>query len=316
MPVMPVMLKSIRLKFGPTPDAAPLRFTPGPMTVFVGPPGAGKSLALQELTRSLGQAHPDWDDPDWKILADIEPGLAPSRERRERLLAAIKTDLERLRAVNATDSAILNTLVKVLRDPDVEPETLDEAVSWLDLTGKRAIVETLIEQRKLRPLATTEATPAASLLHTYALIQALIERGDERLIADGIVDLDGYGDLGRADDVDHEPCLLLEASALRELADSPLGALHERVARGRHFIMLDDPGACLSPSLAHRLGVDLGNLAAARGAHVFAATGAPDAFLSGCIESGQEVVIIRLGFHDGHACAQLLPRDGLSARRS
>jgi DNA polymerase III delta prime subunit len=305
------MLKNIRLKFGPTPDAAPLQFTPGAVTVFVGPPGAGKSLALRELARSLGQAPSNSDD--WKILADIEAGLPPSGERRERILAAIRFDLERLRAVNATESAILNTLVKVLRDPDVEPETLDEAVSWLDVTGKRTLVEALIEQRKLRPLATTGTTPAASLLQLYTLIQALIERSDERLIADGLVHLGGYNDLGGEDGVHNERCLLLDASALRELADSPLEALHERIARDHHFIILDDPGACLSPALAHRLGINLGNLAAARGAYVFAATPAADSFLKGCIESGQEVTLIRLGFADGHACAQLLPRDGRQA---
>jgi hypothetical protein len=300
------MLKSIRLKFGPTPDAAPLQFTPGPMTMFVGPHGAGKSLALDELRRSLCRA--EADDRDRRILADIEPGLPPSGERRDRVLAIIRTDLERLRTVNATDSAILNTLVKVLRDPEVEPETLDEAISWLDATGKRQIVEALIERRKLRPLVHSRTSPAAELLPTFTLIQALTERGDERLIADGLIDLRGYHQ------IHGEPCLSLDDEALLALAaDGRSQDGYGHILGDRQFIMVDDPEATLQPSLARQLGLDLGRLCAERGAQMFAATESPD-FVAGCVESGQELTIVRLGFHDGRASALLLPPASFESR--
>ncbi|HEU4880669.1 MAG TPA: hypothetical protein VFT45_00450, partial [Longimicrobium sp.] len=43
------MLKTVALRFGADEDDTPLRFTPGPMTVFVGPNNSGKSLALREI---------------------------------------------------------------------------------------------------------------------------------------------------------------------------------------------------------------------------------------------------------------------------
>lgn len=43
------MLKTVALRFGAGEGDEPLRFTPGPMTVFVGPNNSGKSLALREI---------------------------------------------------------------------------------------------------------------------------------------------------------------------------------------------------------------------------------------------------------------------------
>lgn len=43
------MLKTVALRFGACEGDEPLRFTPGPMTVFVGPNNSGKSLALREI---------------------------------------------------------------------------------------------------------------------------------------------------------------------------------------------------------------------------------------------------------------------------
>ena len=43
------MLKSVTLRFGAGEDDEPLTFSPGPMTVFVGPNNSGKSLALREI---------------------------------------------------------------------------------------------------------------------------------------------------------------------------------------------------------------------------------------------------------------------------
>jgi len=109
----------------------------------------------------------------------------PAGPQRERILAAIKADLAPLRSVNAAESAVLNTLVKILRDPDVEPEALEEATSWLAATGKRSALERLIAGRRLR-------APAPDDQATLEFIHALIEHSDETLIASGLIDLRGY----------------------------------------------------------------------------------------------------------------------------
>ncbi|MBA3547735.1 MAG: hypothetical protein H0T76_14725 [Nannocystis sp.] len=285
-----MMLTKIRFTFGPTADAAPLEIDPGPMTVFVGPHDAGESRVLQELSASLGLGAHDFRSADWKLLADIEPALPAPGEPRERLLAAIKADLAPLRTVNAAESAVLNTLVKILRDPDVEPETLEEAASWLEVTGKRSMVEALVLRHRLYPPASPALMPEKA---TLDLIHALIERSDESLLAGGFIDLRGY-------------CGLYKGQCIELKAGTDYEHLRERFGEHIRLIIIDEPEAALTPALAHQLGLDLVTLAAERGACVFAATHSPD-FLRGCLASGQHVDIVSLRDHDGRASAQLLP---------
>lgn len=113
------------------------------------------------------------------------PGLPPAGPERERILAAIAADLAPLRTVNAAESAVLNTLIKIFRDPDVEPETHEEAASWLATTGKRRMLERLVARQRLH-------APAPDDQATLEFIHALIERRDEALIAAGLIDLGGY----------------------------------------------------------------------------------------------------------------------------
>ena len=65
------MLKTITLRFGAGEGEEPLVFTPGPMTVFVGPNNSGKSLALRELEAFIesGGSHVGF------IVDDLEPDL-------------------------------------------------------------------------------------------------------------------------------------------------------------------------------------------------------------------------------------------------
>lgn len=125
------------------------------------------------LDRLRFQSAPSTDTP---VLPPAEAG---------RVLAAIAADLAPLRAVTAAESAVLYTLVKVLRDPEVEPEALEEAASWLASTGKRRALGRLVERRRLR-------APAADDQATLEFIHALIAHGDEALIAGGVIDLRGY----------------------------------------------------------------------------------------------------------------------------
>jgi DNA-directed RNA polymerase specialized sigma24 family protein len=113
------------------------------------------------------------------------PGLPPAGAERERILAAIAADLAPLRTVNAAESAVLNTLIKIFRDPDVEPETHEEAASWLATTGKRRMLERLVARQRLH-------APAPDDQATLEFIHALIEHRDEALVAAGLIDLGGY----------------------------------------------------------------------------------------------------------------------------
>jgi NAD(P)-dependent dehydrogenase (short-subunit alcohol dehydrogenase family) len=90
------MLRSILLQFGSAASGEPLRFEPGPMTIFVGPNNSGKSLTLQEIEdfiESGGRAphiildRIELDLPSWKeverLLLERRLDDAPSRSVRE-----------------------------------------------------------------------------------------------------------------------------------------------------------------------------------------------------------------------------------------
>jgi hypothetical protein len=84
------MLKTVEFRFGAGEGEPGLSFSPGPMTVFVGPNNSGKSLALRELEdfiesggESLGH-----------IVAGVEPDLPSPGVVREMVLSREVTDAD------------------------------------------------------------------------------------------------------------------------------------------------------------------------------------------------------------------------------
>lgn len=95
------MLKTVALRFGADEDDTPLRFTPGPMTVFVGPNNSGKSLALREIEDFIETG----GDSLRHIVRRLELLLPPDDEVEDMVLA---------RAVGDGDGEAEGT-VRVLR---------------------------------------------------------------------------------------------------------------------------------------------------------------------------------------------------------
>ncbi|HKP75830.1 MAG TPA: AAA family ATPase, partial [Longimicrobiaceae bacterium] len=82
------MLKSVDFRFGAGEGEPPLSFSPGPMTVFVGPNNSGKSLALRELENFIesgGESH-------GLIVQGVEPDLPPASVVRQMVLSREATD--------------------------------------------------------------------------------------------------------------------------------------------------------------------------------------------------------------------------------
>ncbi len=239
------MIKSIRFKFGPTPNDAPIQITPGPMTVIVGPNNSGKSLTLQELHRSLHKAKNNWHKSRWKIVADIEPGLPPPGELRDHILGAINTDLRPLRSAQTTNSELTELLAGLFGKPDLADTDHASVAYWTGLLDKKELAQKLVEKGKLRlraleqtdpsevPLAAprfTFGTKIADLFEwfksegrsTLELIQAVAARSDEGLLGEGFIDLRGYFDLFR------RHCMLLDGHTRLALTqDEPSESLHE-----------------------------------------------------------------------------------------
>src|SRR5688500_17856302 len=70
------MLKTPLLKFGSGEPDEPLGFSPGPMTVFVGPNNSGKSLALREVEELISAT----GDAGRRIVARVTFQLPPDAE--------------------------------------------------------------------------------------------------------------------------------------------------------------------------------------------------------------------------------------------
>ncbi|MBB4637380.1 ATP-dependent nuclease [Longimicrobium terrae] len=96
------MLKSVALRFGAAEGDEPLRFTPGPMTVFVGPNNSGKSLALREVEEFIGSG----GDSPRHIIRKLGIRL-PSDATIEQML--------RSRALGVKDGATAENEITVLR---------------------------------------------------------------------------------------------------------------------------------------------------------------------------------------------------------
>ncbi|HEX2205616.1 MAG TPA: ATP-binding protein [Longimicrobium sp.] len=82
------MLKLITLRFGAGEGEEPLAFSPGPMTVFVGPNNSGKSLALRELESFIesGGAEVGF------IVDDLDPDLPAPEAVAQMVLSRQVTD--------------------------------------------------------------------------------------------------------------------------------------------------------------------------------------------------------------------------------
>ena len=76
-------------------------------------------------------------------------------------------------------------------------------------------------------------------------------------------------------------------------------------------ILIDEPEAFLHPPLARKLGVFLSEIARDRGATVFVATHSAD-FLSGCVQSGAPVDVVRMTYDRGIASARMLSNEKLT----
>lgn len=104
-----------------------------------------------------------------------------------------------------------------------------------------------------------------------------------------------------------------EAVDIEELSDGvkAFTGLTAAVLSADYRIMLvDEPEAFLHPPLSRKLGRRLTQLASERGANVMVATHSPE-FLMGCIQSGEQVNIVRLTYRHGVPGATFLPAEKL-----
>jgi hypothetical protein len=100
-----------------------------------------------------------------------------------------------------------------------------------------------------------------------------------------------------------------EATLIEELGDGVkcfTGLVAAVLSSRLGILLIDEPEAFLHPPLARVLGRALGRLARERQGSLIVGTHSAE-FLMGCLESGSDTAIVRLGYEDGVATARQLP---------
>ena len=342
------MLRTLLLRFGAGEDDAPLRFTPGPMTVFVGPNNSGKSLALREIEDFILTG----GDSLRHVVSRLALLLPPPEEIRALIDSRRVGEEEdgrvrvmRLRSPSEYARRRATDIAEPVVEQPVDVELLLDAASRAErptdedmerICGDLLALFTLRLDGQTR-LALTQPQAAGDLeSHPTNHLGALF-RDDEARSRIREITADAFGlyfvidptegthfrvrmsERAPMDDAeeqavtDRSRAFHGRAHGVDELSDGlrAFTGLTAAVLSAEYRIMLvDEPEAFLHPPLTRKLGKRLTELAAERGANVLAATHSPD-FVMGAMTSGQAVNIVRLTYRRGVPSARLLAADKL-----
>ncbi|MEM6411785.1 MAG: AAA family ATPase [Pseudomonadota bacterium] len=321
------MITSLQLKFGSRPGAEKLLISQPSVTVFVGPNNSGKSQLLRDILRALRGGSQEG------VLLDEVTLRRLSRNEAEEYLSARevppipKDQLLPSQGVFvfspgeqrsiASRSQLLNTLT----DPKSPGHHFcsyycSHLTAALTGEGRLALVANQKKGDLLEPV-----TMFARLLMDDDRREELREK-----IHDAVglyFGLDAFqGDTIRIRFADSEPPYersfgdetaqwMKSASRAEEVSDGVrafTGILFLLAIGDPKAVVIDEPEAFLHPSLAFKLGQEVGNSVAVDGKQVFVATHSPR-FLMGLVQSGAKVDIVRLTHTQGIATARRLPAD-------
>ncbi|SDZ07681.1 AAA family ATPase [Nitrosomonas halophila] len=325
------MIKSLKLKFGATPDSDLEQVAATPVVVFVGPNNSGKSKVLGEIARFCRTGRPHQSD---LILDDLEfEGLSEADA-----LSAIENIQQPPNpgeTVNA-DHIIVGSkqgrtqvLLENIKNAVVSPHAnLNHFCQWF-LTHSTLILDgngrmNLVQQQ---PGGDLQQAPQSSF-------QVLFRDDDKRhevrrIVSDAfgshfVIDPTNLGQLrarlsevAPASDMEergiHKEAIAFHRSALpiEQASDGVkafTGIVTELLAGDPRILLIDEPEAFLHPSLSSKLGFEVSRAALAASKRVFISTHSPK-FVMGCIQSGSPVTIIRLTYRNQVATARVLPSD-------
>ena len=180
------MITQLELTFGPSPGGSPIAFSPGPVTVFVGPNNSGKSLVLREIGSALFDCA-----PNHRHMINWEGHIPPDNRHVVRRLSVPKPEWARIRRhfenTDAMGMAYIGSLLNMAQpaghinttqflkqiDQAGRPDLIEQA----RLMVLRSEVEILDGQRRLNLV---DPRPSGNLRQPPAnLLQALF-RDDER----------------------------------------------------------------------------------------------------------------------------------------
>lgn len=327
------MIHSIKLRFGSAPGQRPVELDVAPVTVFVGPNNAGKSLVLQEINRfcSAGIAHHADVILDAITLDEFAteqiPGiissstLRPTRNESPREGHIIVGKNQRRTEVRKHD------FEQCLERPN--DHTKHFCKWYLSL-------HTLMLDGKSR-IGLVNGQTATDLQEPSQNVLDILFRDDakrlevRRIILDAfkshfVIDPTGMGKLrirfsSMAPESHliergiHEEAVAFHRAAVNvdQASDGVkafTGIITEIIAGDPRVILIDEPEAFLHPALSFKLGKEIAVSASTAGKRLFVSTHSAN-FVMGCIQSGTLTNIVRLTYQNGAATGRTLPNDKL-----
>jgi predicted ATPase len=323
------VFKEVRLKVGAGVASPPLRFDPGPMTVFVGPNNSGKSLILQEIPNYVGRGggyhlrlidHLLWKeiglDEARKLLLSLKMEDAAPPPTEEGIYIQLGGSPLSIHLENTAELLSRAGDLEFLRQLFSEYSLLLDGQARLQLaqgysTGgglpSRHPILRLFHDKASRARLREDVRDALGLYYTISplnigsLAPALAESTPKSPDEDEWA-LDERGKR-----------FFARATGIHEYGDGIkafIGIMSSVISSDYKVILIDEPEAFLHPPLVRRLGKRLAELAAERGGNIFASTHSPD-FIMGCIQSGKRANIVRLTYKRGVATAKILHADDL-----
>lgn len=344
------MLKTVALRFGADEDDTPLRFTPGPMTVFVGPNNSGKSLALREIEDFIETG----GDSLRHIVRRLELLLPPDDEVEDMVLSRAVGDGDtegsvrvlrlrhsgdhwRRRATDVAEPVVeqvvdLYALLQALAyADDPSDEDLDRLCrDFLALFTLRLDGQTRLALMHPQAADDPEEHPSnylgalfrddeareriREITHDAFGLYFVIDPTEGTHLRVRMAERAPMDDDEEQSITDRSRAFHGRAADIDQMSDGIrafTGLTAALLSADYRIMLVDEPEAFLHPPLVRKLGKRLTQLAAERGANVLAATHSPD-FVMGCITSGQAVNIVRLTWRKNVAGARLLSAHKLS----
>lgn len=321
------------LKFGRGPGATPELLQLKPVTVFVGPNNAGKSLVLREICQfcSTGQPNGNTHILDRITFVSLEAEAAKKAIDAVRLKPFINevVSAEHIlvgkrghrRAINEQD------LLSLLQLPSRDPSTLAQCYliyNMLMLDGAARI--NLVNQQNAGDLQQPPHTSFQVLFCDDAKRLALRRVVNEAFGMHLVVDPTNLGQLrlrlSQVAPIDHRQERGIDAEAVKfHAAAVPIeqmsdgikaftGMMTEIMAGDPKVILIDEPEAFLHPALAFKLGKEIASSTLWSDKRLFVSTHSSQ-FVMGCIQSGAPINIVRLTYRSGSATARVLPSTDL-----
>jgi hypothetical protein len=325
------MISKILFKSGATSNSAPIELEPAPITIFVGPNNSGKSQVLIELetwsSRGAAKDSVIIDEALFMPMTETEVMAEVDTYRTSDTFLG-RPELIELRDNEAHTQINLGGLILSASDPlkYKGPSSYASLRGFftLRLDGKTRL-DLLTEKDAGDLQIKSHSSTLAKLFKNNTLrfqVRQIIYNAIGKYF---VIDPTFIGKFrvrfsNRAPIEDEERGITEKAVAFHSAANTIdqvsdgikafAGIITTLVAGDPRIILIDEPEAFLHPSLAMKLGKEIGRSLTDNKKRLFASTHSAS-FIMGCIQSNAPINIVRLTYKDGVGTTRVLEPSNL-----